>query len=245
MTAEAQALHGLAAIPVDQVHHSPTNPRENLTDIDDLAASIREAGLIQPIVVQKIPGRDGYQIVAGHRRHAAVRKLGWPKIPALIRRDMLPDEELLAMLIENGQRADLDPIEEARAYRQLRDMGLSNVEVGRRVGRHANTVAVRLALLALPPAEQEEIRAGALSMAHVLGRASTERQQDRLRAGGRGRGRPKGVKTKPYFGDTHALAKAVRACDHRGRPKVGGVGCGECWEAAIRADVDSDQKAAS
>lgn len=243
---EAQALRGLAAIPVREIHSSPNNPRTNLTDIEDLALSIREAGLIQPIVVQKIPGHDGYQIVAGHRRYAAVCKLGWAKVPALIRRDMLPDEELLAMLSENGQRADLDPIEEARAYRRLLDMGLTHVDVSRRVGRHINTVRARLALLQLSPAEQEEIRAGAISVAHVLGRASAQRQQERLRVGGRGRGRPKGVKTKPYFGDTHPLAKAVRrACDHRGRPKVGGVGCGECWEGVIRADVADQQEAAS
>lgn len=163
------------------------------------------------------------------------------------------------MLVENGQRADLDPIEEARAYRQLIDMGLSRADVARRVGRHVNTVASRLALLSLSPAEQEEIRTGAVSVAHVLGRVSAERQQERLRAGGRGQGRPKGVKTKPYFGDTHPLAHAVRtSCDHRGVPKVGGVGCGECWESAIRAaaattvgapcgacgaEVDPDQQA--
>lgn len=235
---EAQALHGLAAIPVEQIHHSPDNPRENLTGIEDLALSIRETGLIQPIVVQKVPGRDGYQIVAGHRRHAAVRKLGWAKVPALIRRDMFPDEELLAMIVENGQRADLDPIEEARAYQRLLQMGLSQADVARRVGRHVNTIRARLALLQLSPAEQEEIRVGALTVAHALGRASAERQQERLRAGGRGRGRPKGVKTKPYFGDTHTLAADVGArCDHRGRPKLGGIGCGQCWEASIRADV--------
>jgi ParB family chromosome partitioning protein len=151
---------------------------------------------------------------------------------------MLPDEELLAMLVENGQRTDLDPIEEARAYRQLADMGLTHTDIGRRVGRHSNTVAARLALLQLSPDEQEDVRAGALSVSHVLGRAAAARQQERLRAGGRGRGRPKGAKTAPYFGDTHPLAQTVRAaCEHRGRPKLGRVACGQCWEAVIRADA--------
>lgn len=237
---EAQPLLGLAAIPAGDVHPSPDNPRENLTDLDDLAASIKETGLLQPIVVQKIPGRDGYQIVAGHRRHAAMRKLGWAKVPAIIRRDLLPDEELLAMLVENGQRSDLDPIEEAHAYQRLVLMGLTHADVARRVGRSKATVASRLALLTLPTDEQEEIRAGALKLAHVSRRAKDERQAARLRAGASGRGRPIGVKTKPYFGDTHPLAGAVRAsCDHRGRPKVGGVGCGECWEQAIRTDQEA------
>lgn len=238
MSDDTQALHGLAAIAVDQIHQSTSNPRQQLTDIDDLALSIRETGLMQPIVVQKIPGRGGYQIIAGHRRYAAVRKLGWAKIPALIRRDLLPDEELLAMLVENGQRADLDPIEEARAFSRLLDMGLSHGDVARKVGRSPSTISSRLALLRLPAEEQEEIRQGALSMAHVASRTKAERQEARVRAGGRTRGRPKGVKTKPYFGDTHPLAKSARAiCDHRGRPKVGLVACGECWEAVIRTDA--------
>lgn len=235
----AEALGGLVAVPVGEIHHSSANPRERLTDIEDLAASIREAGLIQPIIVQKIPGRDGYQIVSGHRRHAAVRHLGWPKVPVLVRRDLLPDEELLAMLVENGQRAGLDPIEEARAYRQLVEMGLTHDEIARRVGRSQALVTNRLSLLRLPTAEQEEIRAGATTVAHVLRTVRAKRREERLRAKGRPIGRPKGAKTKPYFSDAHPLAKAVRAhCDHRqGRPKLGGVGCGQCWEAVIRADA--------
>src|SRR5690606_38469734 len=113
----------------------PNNPRENLHGIDELAVSIRENGLIQPITVQRVPGQPGLQIVAGHRRYAAIRRLGWAKVPVVMRRDMLPDEELLAMLVENGQRAGLDPIEEALALDRLRRSGVSKGDIARRVGR--------------------------------------------------------------------------------------------------------------
>jgi ParB family chromosome partitioning protein len=235
--AAEQQLVGLVAIPVNQIHPSPANPRETLTDIDDLAASIRENGLIQPLVVQRIPGRLGVQIVAGHRRYAAVQRLDWTKVPCIVRRDLLPDEELLAMLVENGQRASLDPIEEARALNRLRQAGMSDAEISRKVGRHVNTIRGRLLLLTLPIEEQEEIRAGVSSVSRGLDLIRAERAREREKANPVARpiGRPKGAKTKPYFGDTHPLAKAVRAaCDHRGSPKVGGVGCGPCWEQVIR-----------
>lgn len=238
-----QALGGLAAIPVDQVRPSPTNPRERLTDIDWLAQSIAESNLLQPLVVQHIPGEAGYQIIAGHRRYAAVRKLGWAKVPCIIRRDMLPDEELMAMLVENGQRADLDPIEEARALLKLKQGGLPSAEVGRKIGRSASYVDSRLMLLKLPAEEQEALRAGHYSVHHAatLLRERSKAERQAANPVARPMGRPKGAKTKPYFGDTHPLAKTARAlCGQnghgRGMPKVGGVACGPCWETVIRSD---------
>jgi ParB family chromosome partitioning protein len=229
-----QPLGGLVALPVADVRPSPNNPREHLEDIDGLALSIREAGLIQPVIVQQIPGQRGFQLVAGHRRHAAVRKLGWPKIPAIIRRDMLPDEELLAMLVENGQRASLDPIEEARALKRLELQGLTHAEIGQKIGRSNGYVGSRLMLLTLPPAEQEELRAGHYTVTYATDLVRDRRQAERQAHNPVARpiGRPKGAKTRPHFGDTHPLAKAARArCGHRrGTPMVGGVACGPCWE---------------
>lgn len=234
------ALGGFAAVPVAQVHPSPENPRERLEDIAELAQSIRENGLIQPIVVQRMPGEPGYRIVAGHRRHAAVQKLGWAKVPCVVRRDMLPDEELLAMLVENGQRAGLDPIEEARALQRLINGGLTIAEVARRVGRSVATVNGRLLLLQLPIGEQEEVRAGHYTLTHATNLVRDVRRADRERQNPVARpvGRPKGATTRPHFGPTHPLAQRVRArCDHRGTPKVNGVGCGPCWEETIRLDA--------
>lgn len=243
-------LGDVVALPLDQVHASRNNPRENLTDIDELAASITEVGLIQPIVVQVIPGQAGYQVVAGHRRLAAFRKLGRATIPAIRRRDMLPDEELLTMLVENGQRAGLDPIEEARALKKLKgEPGCSNAELGTKVGRSTHWINDRLQLLQLPLAEQEEVRAGHYTLTHATNVLRAQRAAARRREQPTARpvGRPRGARTRPYFGDTHPLAGAVRArCDHRGTPKVGGVGCGPCWESVIRIDehvVHPDQEA--
>lgn len=234
-------ITGLAAVPIGQLRPSPNNPRSSLEGIDELAVSIRENGLIQPIVAQRIPGSTSLQIVAGHRRYAALLTLDWARVPVIIRRDMLPDEELLAMLVENGQRANLDPIEEAHALNRLVDAGLTDTDVARRVGRHPSWVKSRLMLLHLPAGEQEELRAGhySLTYAHKLIRDARAQERERQTPTARPVGRPKGAKTKPYFGDTHPLAATVRArCSHRGSPKVGGVGCGSCWEATIRLDQD-------
>lgn len=239
-TTEIRPLTGLVAIPITEVHPSPNNPRENLTDIDGLAASILEVGLIQPIVVQKLP-LEGFQIVAGHRRFAAIKRLNWHKIPCLIRRDMLPDEELLAMLVENGQRAALDPIEEARALKKLKVAGATDAEIGRKIGRSQSHVSARLALLALNVEEQEEVRHRLVGVTAAVAKARAEAG---IIKGQRKQGENKGANV--HLGSLHPLATRAKArCirlhksakDRKGRAYgVGGVACGECWEAVIRAD---------
>lgn len=230
----AVALTGLAAIPVGQLRPSPNNIREKLTGIEELALSIREAGLIQPLVVQRIPGHTSYQIVAGHRRYAAILRLDWTKVPCIIRRDMLPDEELLAMLVENGQRAGLDPIEEARALAKLKATGLSDAEVGRKIGRPQNYVSSRLVLLSLPLEEQEQLRAGGITVGAATQAARIE--SGRTRAGA------KGKKSPQHFSLHHDLGTRARArCQRlghkaKGGASVGGIACGACWESVIRAD---------
>lgn len=239
-------LGGFLAIPVADIHPSPDNPRDHLYDIDELAMSIQANGLIQPLIVQQVPGQRGYRIVAGHRRHAAVQRLGWAKAPCVVRRDMLPDEELLAMLVENGQRSGLDPIEEARALKRLVDSGKTVADVGKQIGRPGSYVSGRLLLLSLPIAEQEEVRAGHYTLTHAKNLIRDIREAERRRANPVARpvGRPKGATTKPYFGDTHPLAKTARArCSCRAKPKVGGVACGQCWEAVIREDALATREA--
>jgi ParB family chromosome partitioning protein len=231
----ATPLSGLAAIPVADIHPSPNNPRERMRGIAELAQSIKEAGLIQPIVVQKVPGKDGYQIVAGHRRHAAVRQLDWPKVPCIIRRDLLPDEELVTMLVENGQRAGLDPIEEARAIkRMVQQMRIMKVDVAQRIGRSYGYVNDRLTLLSLPPEEQEQIRAGHMSLTE--GRIKAKLASGRVRPGAKGRAAP-GHLTAGHTLAHRAKARCIQLKHSRGRGVgVGGVACGECWESVIRAD---------
>lgn len=229
-----KTLTGFALVDLNDLHPSPANPRDKLTGIDELAASIREVGLIQPIIAQRIPGHDGLQIVAGHRRHAAARRAGLTEVPVIVRRDLLPDEELLTMLVENGQRAGLDPIEEARAMRRLKSMGLSNGDISRKVGRSAMHVGNRLALLSLPVEEQEQVRAGSTTIAAATSKARVD--------SGTARPTAKGKKSAQHLDLNHALGTRARArCQRlahksKGAASVGGVACGECWETVIRAD---------
>lgn len=245
-----QQLGGFLAVPLEEIHPSPDNPREQLYDIEALAASIKEHGLIQPLIVQRdldVNG-DGYAIVAGHRRHAALKLLRWSTAPCILRKTMLADDVLCMMLVENGQRANLDPIEEARAMQRLMQDGLTLGDVARKIGRPISFVSGRLILLELPVGEQQQVRAGHFTITYATGliRAARQAQRDKGKNASRPVGRPKGATTKPYFGDTHPLAGLVRSqCSHRGSPKVNGVGCGPCWEAVIREDELAGQAVAS
>lgn len=215
------------------------NVREDLGDVSELAASITEHGILQPLVVTETEDPDQFLLLAGHRRLAAARKAGLQEVPVIIRRGIGNNdpEHLVVMLVENCQRRDLNPVEKAEAYSALRNRGLSVPEIARRTGVAAGTVYYYLNLLNLPADELEELRNGSRPITRVLGEARAARQEERLKANGRAVGRPKGRKTTPYFSTKHPLAKsAASLCDHRGVPKVGGVACGACWERAIRDD---------
>lgn len=235
MTTTVRPVSGLALVDPSDLHPSPTNPREHLTDIMELALSIREVGMVQPIVAQRLD--DGrLQIVAGHRRHAAALRLKLTEVPVIIRRPMRGDDELLAMLVENGQRAGLDPIEEARAFRKLKSTGsgITDAAIARRVGRAQTYVSARLALLALPVEEQEKVRAKVMTLGAAVGAARLE--SGRVRPGAKGRPGPQ------HLGVGHDLAtRAGARCRSLGHKvgkgtSVGGVACGKCWEHVIRAD---------
>lgn len=246
MTTTVRPIQGLAMVGLDDLEPSPDNPRTRLHDIDELAQSIYEVGMIQPIVAQRIPGQHKLRIVAGHRRYVAAQRIKMREVPVVLRREMATDDELLAMLVENGQRAGLDPIEEARALKRLKDGGLTEPEICRKIGRSHYYVTSRLVLLSLTVEEQEDIRSGYSTLTHAADLIRRRRLEERERNNPVARpvGRPKGAKTKPYFGDTHPLAASARAiCTHgRGKPKVGKVACGECWELAIRADAQRHQR---
>lgn len=222
----------LLEVRVADVHVDPDNPRENLTNIDDLAQSIDASGLLQPIVVRRHKGQ--LVVVAGHRRLAAVKHLDWQRVQVIVRGDMRPDDVLAAMLIENGQRTDLDPVEEARALRRLKtQMGeVSDGTLAARVGRTQVHVSSRLAILALPIEEQELLRAGQMNLGDAVRRG-------RIASG---RVRKANSTGHPHLGMAHDLARHARArCirlahKSKGRNSVGGVACGECWESVIRAD---------
>ncbi|WP_067428463.1 ParB/RepB/Spo0J family partition protein [Nocardioides jensenii] len=234
MTGTARPVRGLAIVDVEEIHPSPNNPRENLTGLDELAQSIYENGLIQPLIVQKIPGIDGFRVVAGHRRLAAAKLARIKELPCVIRKDLLPDDELLAMLVENGQRADLDPIEEARALRKLKNKGMTDQDIARKIGRSQGHVSARITLLSLPTEEQEQLRAGFGTITAAVKKARIESGRTRPGAAGK--------KSAAHLSTSHDLAtKAANRCRSLGHKRgggasVGGVACGECWETVIRAN---------
>ncbi len=156
---------GVRTLPVAQLVPNRLQPRTHFEDADleELSESIRAQGVIQPIVVSST-GSGTYTIVAGERRWRAAQRAGLTTVPVVVRQ-VRDDRQLLELaLVENLQRADLDPIEEAEAYRTLIDhFGLSHEEVATRVGKNRATVSNTLRLLKLPPAVQDLLRAGRLT----------------------------------------------------------------------------------
>ncbi|MFA6508150.1 MAG: ParB/RepB/Spo0J family partition protein [Treponemataceae bacterium] len=159
---------GELRLPLDRLKANPNQPRHVFDEdaLQELAASIREHGVIQPVIVETLP--DGsYLIVAGERRCRAARIAGLREIPAVVR-NYSDERRLEVALIENVQRMDLNPIEEAIAYRKLMELtGLSQEEVSARVGKNRSTVANALRLLKLPEDVQGALAAGQLTPGHA------------------------------------------------------------------------------
>ena len=151
----------------DLLRPNKFQPRTTMDEakIDDLARSIRANGIIQPIIVRRVEG--GYEIVAGERRWRASQRAGLLKVPVVVRD--IPEERLLAAaLIENIQREDLNPIEEAHAYRRLADeYQLTQEQIADAVGKDRSSIANYLRLLKLPQEVCASVGSGALSMGHA------------------------------------------------------------------------------
>jgi ParB family transcriptional regulator, chromosome partitioning protein len=155
-------------IAVDQIRpsHQQVRTRFEAEPLGELAESIRLHGVLQPLLVRKLS--DGYELIAGERRWRAARLAGLSAVPAVVRSDTNNDEQLVLGLIENLQRADLDPIEEARGLRRLtEEFGLTHDEVAQRIGRHRVSVTHALRLLAACPAVQSSVAAGVISAGHA------------------------------------------------------------------------------
>jgi ParB family chromosome partitioning protein len=154
-------------VDIDLLRPNQFQPRTHMDDgrIEELSRSIRSNGVIQPIVVRKADG--GYEIVAGERRWRASQRAGLLKVPIVVRD--IPDDKLLAAaLIENIQREDLNPIEEAHAYRRLADeFGMTQEQIAESVGKDRSSVANYVRLLRLPAEIRDHLGAGTLSMGHA------------------------------------------------------------------------------
>ncbi len=158
---------GVRLVPVTRITPNPRQPRHSLdpAGLEELAASIREHGLIQPLIVTAAGAE--YQLIAGERRWAAARLAGLTEVPVIVK-EATPQQMLELALVENIQRADLNPLEEAGAYRQLMDeFGLTQEMVAERVGKSRSAVANTVRLLNLPPEVQASLAAGEISEGHA------------------------------------------------------------------------------
>jgi ParB family chromosome partitioning protein len=161
---------GFASLSLDRIRPNPDQPRRHFDEetLEALAGSIREVGVLQPIVVRPADGSGEYTLVAGERRCRAARMAGMEEIPAVIRDVKAGQESLADALIENVQREDLSPLEEAAAYQQLlEDFGMTHEQVASRVGKSRTTVTNTIRLLQLPAEIQGLVERGELTPGHA------------------------------------------------------------------------------
>jgi ParB family chromosome partitioning protein len=174
----------LVEIGVEEVEPNPNQPRKifNSKALDELSASIKASGVIQPVIVRR-QGGAGYQLVAGERRWRAARQAGLPRIPAIVR-EVTDAESLELALVENLLREDLNPMEEAEAFdKLLARFAWTQEELAQRIGKERSSIANALRLLRLPSPIQEDLRTGRLTMGHAraLLALTTPAEQLRLR----------------------------------------------------------------
>ena len=163
------------SVMISSIFPNPLQPRREFpeTELEELTSSIKENGLLQPLLVRPAgPGR--YELVAGERRLRSVQRLGWQEAPVVVRK--VEDEGLLVLaLVENLQREELNPLEEAEGYRTLTErFSLTQEEISQAVGKDRSTVANLLRLLKLPPSIRRLLEAGDLSMGHARALLSVE-----------------------------------------------------------------------
>lgn len=153
-------------VPVDRIRPNPYQPRVEMDEaaLQELTESIRTHGVLEPVIVRVVA--DGYELVVGERRWRAAQRAGLAAIPAVVRH--LSDQEAAVLaLVENLQREDLNPIEEARAYQRLTELGLTQEEVAAQVGKSRPAVANSLRLLSLEPDIQRAVARGEVSVGHA------------------------------------------------------------------------------
>lgn len=169
----------IISVPVSKIAANPTQPRKIFQDeaIEELSGSIKEYGVLQPIILKD--NGDYYTIIAGERRYRAAQLAGLDKIPAVIRA-MEDQEAALVALVENVQREDLNFLEEARAYKKLMDdFGLTQVEIAEKVNKKQSTISNKIRILALPDDIQEKIIINRLTERHARALLKLTDQEDR------------------------------------------------------------------
>jgi ParB family chromosome partitioning protein len=158
---------GILSVPLDELFTDVKQPRQfwNHQALEELTASVKAKGILQPILVRRLP-EGGYRVVAGERRYRAAREAGLTEVPVIVK-DFSEAEAFEVALIENIQREDLNPVEEADAYqRLLSEHGLTQEALAQRLGKERSTIANSLRLLKLPPDVRDQLAAGVLSPGH-------------------------------------------------------------------------------
>jgi len=200
--------------PIEELKPHSRQPRKTFDDgkMAELVASIKEKGIIQPLVVRRQD--DNYQIIAGERRWRAAQKAGLERVPVVIQ-DVSEDWALEIALIENIQREDLNPLEEAGAYRYLMDsFDLLQEEVARRVGKDRSTVSNALRLLRLPEKVKGDLSTGRLSMGHARALLALEQDEDIIEAS------MEIIRKKLSVRETEALIKKIKNIFSAKKPKT-------------------------
>jgi ParB family chromosome partitioning protein len=179
---EEVALLGTAELLLSEIVANPGQPRVNFShqELEELTESIREHGVLQPLAVTPVAD-GGYEIVAGERRFRAAKMAGLEKVPVIVR-ETEGSEKLVLALIENIQREDLNPIEEARAYERLiQEFGLTQAEVAKEVGKGRSTVANLMRLLDLPSEIRDAVETGKVSAGSARALISVTDEKERMR----------------------------------------------------------------
>lgn len=173
---------GVMELDIHLISVNPYQPRQTFDEqaLEELTASIKELGVIQPLTVRPMKGGQTYQLIAGERRFRGSQRAGLKKVPVVVR-ELTDQEALEVALVENLQRHDLNVIEEAEGYQQLADeFGLTQEQIARRVGKGRATVANALRLLALAPTIRNMVADGRLSSGHAKALLAVEREAERL-----------------------------------------------------------------
>lgn len=232
----------------DQIHPNPNNPRREAGDVSDLARSIKEHGLYQPLLVIQSPYHPGqYMLDDGYRRWVAGKSIG-VELSCIVR--LTQDDEDLAIRVlvtalVTDLKEHLTPMERAKAYGQLRNEGkMTQDQIAEKLGVTASTVSRYMALLELSDRSQTDVRTGKLSVEKAVDAVQRNRAKNRQKEGKK----PVDVGWEPdHFSVNHHLARKARvmcdARDHNNRRRHGGA-CGACWETVIRQDQDRVNRAA-
>jgi ParB family transcriptional regulator, chromosome partitioning protein len=203
-----RATVGLREIPVDAIRPNPWQPRTHFDaqELEELAQSIREHGVLQPVLVSQQP--DGsFQLITGERRWRAVQLAGMPTVPAMVK-EATPQASLELALVENIQRRDLNPLEEAQAFRQLIDEhGLTQEQLGQRIGKSRVAITNTLRLLQLAEPVREALAAGSITEGHARAILMAEGEPQRLQLLARVLANHLSVR------DTEALARQMNSAE--------------------------------